>query len=178
METAALARSLFVKELNKEGLYEISEKSFSYSDIVAKRKSDGIVEYYEIKGALVTKDKYEEGKEKYFGAATLTEWNVAIKCPDRYFFVIVFIEKSTGNLLGYEKYSPQELLHYSTIPPFKVNMNVPYSRSKEKTESKHRLGTVSAENPNGLFERINALTDKYTEMDGSLLLPEEFLLDK
>ncbi len=154
------------------------DQSKSYADIVAKNQ-DGEEEYYEIKATTMTQHEYleiEQGKTKtkYFGAATLTEWNVARLCPNRYTFVLVIMDKDNpSDMLGYVEYSVDELLSYSTIPPFKINFNIPFRKQPSPFVQKGSSKGVHAfegENPD--FNRLDGLISYYTnDLHGKLVIP-------
>ena len=64
----------------------------------------------------------------------MTEWNKAINNDGRYFFVIA--KCNDDKLLDYQIISPEELLKFSSIPPFKINFNYPLESKGKKIESK------------------------------------------
>lgn len=170
-----------IKKENKTTLPELAKKAFclkrgfkngpskSYADLVINERGEDI--FYEIKATSMTKQEYEsilaktkKAKTKYFGAATLTEWNKALKNPQRYRFVLVVMDKENPEtMLGYEEYSPDELLAYSTVPPFKVNFNIPIK--KDDTMPNRRPETVSASDlkSDDQFKRLSELIKYYTE---------------
>lgn len=111
----------YMKRLEERG-YHIETKK-APADIVATK--DGKTCYFEIKST--SKD------DDYFGAATLTEWTAAIESPDRYWFVVA---RKVGEEFAFAKYTPQEFMKYSTIPPFKVYFNIrPDSENGKKRKS-------------------------------------------
>ncbi len=81
-------------------------------DITA-RKGDQVF-YFEI--------KYTAQSASYFGAATLTEWEAALTCEERYRFVIA---ANQGAQWAFREYTPAEFMQFSYIPPFKVFFNIP-----------------------------------------------------
>lgn len=149
--------------------------SKKYADIVAQKEGEERF-FYEIKATEMTENQYNSIntlKDKYFGAATLTEWNLAIKYPERYKFVLVIMDKDNPDkMLGFEEYTPLEMLTYSTIPPFKVNFNIPFIKTKITTPNR-RDGTVPAmgkkeKNPDGRLLRLIRFFEK---LGGKLLEP-------
>jgi hypothetical protein len=82
------------------------------ADITA-RKGDQIF-YFEI--------KFTAQSKSYFGAATLTEWDVALAREENYRFVIATMKNDDWM---FREYTPQEFMQFSYIPPFKVFFNVP-----------------------------------------------------
>ena len=105
------AKQAFIVKLLEEG-FDNAEVKAEPSDIVATK--DGDTWYFEIKMTNQT--------EKYFGAATLTEWEQAFKTPDRYYFVVA--KKLSEGVFDFIKYTPQEFMEFSTIPPFKIFFNI------------------------------------------------------
>ena len=173
----ARARAAFIKKKQLSLKYS---KSKRYADIVAIN-NDGEEVYYEIKATKMKRDCYNSirQKDKYFGAATLTEFNLAIKHPDRYFFVLVIMdEDSPEEMIDSVEYSVLELLSYSTIPPFKINFNIPYvkpSRIPSQPRNNSARKSVPAfigDKPN--FGRIEILISDYcSKLEGNLLSPFE-----
>ena len=104
------AKSAFVKELEKENFKDIKIVS-SPADIIAVK--DGAKYYFEI--------KFTNQKDKYFGAATLTEWECAINNLDNFLFVV---SRKEDNKWIFDRFSPKEFIKYSTIPPFKIFFNL------------------------------------------------------
>lgn len=113
---------------------------------------------------------------KYFGAATLTEWNVARLCSNRYTFVLVIMDTDNPEeMIDSFEYSIEDLLFYSTIPPFKINFNIPFRKPdsphptfKSSSRSVHAVGDSEH-----MFNRLNALITYYTnELGGKLVVPD------
>ena len=171
-----MARNYICHELQSKGYSIKSEKSRPYADIVATK--DGTqVEYYEIKATTIAKQDYETGdreKIKYFGAATLTEVNLAVKIPDRYKFVIVYLNKDNpSDVLDYFVCSFSEILKIMTIPPFKFNFNISLKNGKI-FEQKHRNETVCAigtqKEP---YVKVKQLADYYQNtLKGKIVCPD------
>lgn len=107
------AKLAFVEHLESKGFTEVQIVQ-SPSDIIAKK--DGEQWYFEIK--MTTHN------DKYFGAATFTEWEQAFKTPETYRFVVAI--KNPGSSEGFEfvELTPGEMMRYSTIPPCKVYFNL------------------------------------------------------
>jgi len=176
---AKWARDEFAKELRNSGLYSyVSDISRSYADIEAI-KNDGTRVFFEIKASAVTNEslnaKIQKG-EKYFGAATLTEWKAAMQHPDNYLFIFLYVDTTQEEyvIIGREEYRPAELLGYSTVPPFKINLNIPYKRGDNKRKSKHREGTVSAKGIDEDYSVIEKLVDIYQKIGGDLIGPNKY----
>ncbi len=136
------AKEAFKKELIKEGFDNPIVKA-EPSDIVATK--NGETWYFEIKMTSKT--------DKYFGAATLTEWEQAFKTPDRYLFVVA--QKQTDGVYNFRKYTPLEFMQFSTIPPFKIFFNIDFDKLEkgESTQKKRKALTLTKER----FDKMNAL---------------------
>ena len=101
----------FIEKLLAEG-YDTAEVKAKPADVVAQK--DGVTWYYEI--------KLTDHTDKCFGAATLTEWEQALKTPECYRFVIA-IRHQDGSY-EFREFTPEEFMKFSTIPPFKVYFNI------------------------------------------------------
>jgi hypothetical protein len=110
------AKEAFINHLLSSG-YDSAKVIKSPSDIVATKTGEEF--YFEI--------KYTRKEKKYFGAATLTEWEFAINNQKNYRFVIAF--ERNGNWVFHE-YTPTEFMAFSTIPPFKVFFHVNINEGK------------------------------------------------
>lgn len=121
----APAKEAFVQLLHNQDFIEIKITKRP-ADITAKDKC-GVPYYFEIKST--------EKEDKYFGAATLTEWEAAIADEGHYFFVVAIRRDDTWI---FHKYTPQEFMQFSSIPPFKVNFNIPVGENKATETSKGR----------------------------------------
>jgi len=117
------AKEAYKTELKKEG-YKNIKTIKTPADIKATK--DGEDYYFEI--------KWTE-KEKYFGAATLTEWEAAYKNPNNYFFVIC--QKTGSKKYNFFKLKPDDLEKFSTVPPFKFffYITLPFNKNVLKKES-------------------------------------------
>ena len=128
---AKKAYSEYLKSKNFKNIKVIS----SPSDISAEK--NGEVFYFEIKKT--------SNKEKYFGAATLTEWVGALENKSNYFFVVAL---SLGNEeWEFTKYTPDEFIKFSTIPPFKIFFSVPMSK-KEKSKERRNVSAIKLSEDN------------------------------
>ena len=135
-----LAKTVFKKRLEAKG-YNNVRITKSPADIQADK--DGKHYYFEIK--LTTKEV------NYFGAATLTEWKCAIENPKTFYFVIA-IKK--GNKWFFTKYSCDEFMQFSNIPPFKIYFNIPDSL-KKSTKRKQQTKSISLTHKR--LEKMNKL---------------------
>ena len=131
LKSDVAAKAAFVRELVNRGFN--AEVVQAPADIKAVK--DGQVWYFEIKMTKHT--------DRYFGAATMTEWVQALKDPEHYRFVIA-IDLGDGNWKFLE-YTPSEFMEYSTIPPFKIYFNVDFTGKKRKN-GKSKAVKLSAEN--------------------------------
>ncbi|GMU86230.1 MAG: hypothetical protein AMXMBFR48_14720 [Ignavibacteriales bacterium] len=109
------AKSAYAEHLRNSGRFNEGSVQIikSPADIEAKIGEDTY--YFEI--------KMTRRKETAFGAATITEWEAALRNPDKFRFVIAH-ETEEGKFI-FTEYTPDKFLMYSTIPPFKVYFNVP-----------------------------------------------------
>ena len=119
-----VAKQACCEYLKEQGFYNITIIS-SPADIKAWKKGDPVPYYFEI--------KMTRQKNKYFGAATLTEWKQAIETPDHYKFIVVQQDDESREF-AFHEYSPQEFMKYSSIPPFKIYFNVDFNEKGTKRE--------------------------------------------
>jgi len=106
------AKATYKRYLEEQGFTDVKIIG-SPSDIVAFKNNEKY--YFEIK---MTKQI-----DKYFGAATITEWKTALSNPNNFKFVIAATNDDEKRY-NFKEYSPEEFMKYSTVPPFKVNFNV------------------------------------------------------
>ena len=137
------AKKAFVKELEKNDFQDIKITS-TPTDVSASK--DGNKYFFEL--------KFTNQKDKYFGAATLTEWECAINNQDKFFFVIARLEE---NKWIFDRFSPKEFIQYSTIPPFKIFFNVDL-----KDFDKKRPEETSA--VNATFDNMKELVNFYKKL--------------
>jgi hypothetical protein len=121
------AKKAFIKELLRRG-FDQAKITRSPADITARR--DNEVYYFEI--------KYTRKSAKYFGAATLTEWEAALAHEDRYWFVVAM---ERDGFWTFHEYTPDEFMVHSCIPPFKIFFNVTLGVQKA-TKAKRRTKGV------------------------------------
>ena len=108
---------------------------------------DGEITYYEIKST--TKD------DKYFGAATITEWRAALEHPDNYYFVVI-VEKEKDEDCVAAIYKPKDFIKFATIPPFKVNFNIDLSDATKVMN--HKTAKVCT------FEKLKQMIEFYEKL--------------
>jgi len=104
------AKEAFIEELLRRG-FEEARVTGSPADITALKGTDTY--YFEV--------KYTAQESRYFGAATLTEWEAALAHEDRYRFVVA-TKRDFGWL--FHEYTPAEFMEFSYIPPFKIFFHV------------------------------------------------------
>jgi len=115
------AKEAFRKKLLERG-FDSAEVTGSPADITACKGDQTY--YFEI--------KYTAAAAKYFGAATLTEWEAAMKYESRYSFVVAM---NRNGEWGFHEYTPAEFMAFSSIPPFKIYFNVPVDAGKSTEAS-------------------------------------------
>lgn len=92
------------------------------ADVVVLNK-DGVPEkFFELKTSKKTEENLS--KKGYFGAASLTEWYVAYKRPEDYYFVFI-IGKARKNY-KYLIVKAKDLYSYATVPPFAIYINIKF----------------------------------------------------
>ena len=112
------AKKAFSQLLLQKGYSEVKIVSFPV-DIIAIK--EGVKHYFEI--------KYTTKKDKYFGAATLTEWISAMENPNNFRFVIARKENDSWKFI---EYTPNEFMEFNTIPPFKTYFNIFFNKNLPK----------------------------------------------
>jgi tetratricopeptide (TPR) repeat protein len=132
------AKNAFVKDLALRGFRDIRIIN-SPCDIIALK--NGRQHYFEVK---YTKRGTNGDTKPVFGAATLTEWECALNNEDTFWFVIV----SFKNKWVFHEYTPDEFMKFSTIPPFKIYLDVPNKEEKATSPDNDRSRTVKATREN------------------------------
>lgn len=138
------AKAEYVEYLKANG-YCNPKVIASPADITAEKNGD--TWYFEIKKT--------SQENKYFGAATLTEWIQALKDPDHFRFVIA--RESNEEKFDFFEYTPSEFMEISSIPPFKVFFNVDFR--KETQTSPGKSGAIKATK-----DRINYLSIVFSDL--------------
>jgi hypothetical protein len=133
------AKLAYVNKLNAEG-YK-ARITGSPADVTAEK--EGETWYFEI--------KMTHQEDRYFGAATQTEWAQAFKDPAHFRFVVAIADEADEHFRFIE-YTPAEFMEFSTIPPFKVYFNIDFT-GKPKRKSKREKKSVSLTEEN--FHRLN-----------------------
>lgn len=114
-------------------------------DIVAEK--DNVPYYFEI--------KMTKSEKNCFGAATLTEWEQALKTPNEFKFIIVKTNLEE-NRFEFLEFTPQEFLKYSTIPPFKFYFNIDFV-NKNKLQKRTKAIPLDDEKISHLITIFNNL---------------------
>ena len=158
------AKEFFIDILKKNGFHVLTEKNPPV-DIVAEK--NGVKYYFEVKKTTVI----QKGRKSYFGAATATEWKCAFEKPETFRFVIV-IDKRNGDF-DFKAITPDEMMKFSTIPPFKVNFNLNLDQIQEdslftscgvneKNAIEDKISTKRSRNPalklsSDVFDKLYAM---------------------
>ena len=139
------AKQAYVNKLNAEG-YK-ARITGSPADVTAEK--DGETWFFEI--------KMTRHEDRYFGAATQTEWAQAFKDPEHFRFVVVIADEADEHFRFIE-YTPAEFMGFSTIPPFKVYFNIDFTgKPKKKSKREKKSVSLTEENFLRLNESYNAL---------------------
>ena len=110
------AKEAVVQHLVEKGFKDVKIVK-SPSDIIAMK--DGVQWYFEV--------KMTSHRDRYFGAATFTEWEQAFKTPDTYRFVIAI--KDAEQIGGFELIANIPILQIvfhtfekeaNHLPPFRI----------------------------------------------------------
>jgi len=111
------AKLAFIQHLLLEQGFDEAKITGRPADVTARKGNK--VFYFEI--------KYTAQVANYFGAVTLTEWEMALTCEEHYRFVIAMNSNSNWT---FREYTPLEFMRYSYIPPFKVFFNIPVDENR------------------------------------------------
>jgi hypothetical protein len=140
------AKAAYVAHLLGNG-FETAKVTGSPADITAIK--GGETHFFEI--------KFTRQQKKYFGAATLTEWEAALNNKDRFKFVIAF--QREGNW-EFHEYSPDQFMTFSYIPPFKVFFNVLVGAKKDQS---NRDGSQSVRLTPSRIQMMSELYSNFRE---------------
>ena len=110
LKSDVLAKKAYCAHLLSRG-FSNARVTGSPSDVIAEK--DGALWHFEI--------KCTRKKDKYFGAATLTEWIQAAKDPKHFLFVVA---SENAGMWNFQEYDPATFIEHSYIPPFKIYFNV------------------------------------------------------
>lgn len=139
------AKQAYVNKLNAEG-YKVRITG-SPADVTAEK--DGETWFFEI--------KMTHQEDRYFGAATQTEWAQAFKDPAHFQFVVAIADEADEHFRFIE-YTPEEFMEFSTIPPFKVYFNIDFTgKLKKKSTREKKSVSLTEEIFRRLDESYNAL---------------------
>lgn len=144
------AKAAFISELETRG-FQNAKVISSPCDISAEK--DGEQWYFEI--------KMTTHKDTYFGAATMTEWEQAFKTPEHFRFVIAIVDEAETYGFKFVELTPEEMMQYSTIPPFKVYFNINLEQyygkeSKPKNPKKNNGKRKAIQLSEAIFNSISA----------------------
>lgn len=109
------AKKAYASLLERAGFTNVQIVA-SPSDIIAEK--DGQQWFFEIKKT--------NHSDKCFGAATVTEWEQAIRTPERFRFIVA-ISDDGDETFTFREYTPSEFMAFSTVPPFKIYFNIDFS---------------------------------------------------
>lgn len=138
------AKEAYVNYLIQHGYVDV-QIVHSPVDIIAYK--NGVKHFFEIKAT--------KRKSTYFGAATFTEWECALKNKEFFKFVVV---KIIDEDYEFYEFTPEEFMEYSTIPPIKVYFNIDLNQ-KRKTKKNSKALKMSEE----VFFELN---DTYKRLKG------------
>ena len=127
------AKQAYVNKLNAKGFQ--AHITSSPADITAEK--DGKTWYFEIKKTHQT--------DRYFGAATQTEWGQAFKDPEHFRFVVAIADEADEHF-EFKEYTPAEFMEFSTIPPSKVYFNIDFTGKPKKSTKERKSIPLTKEN--------------------------------
>lgn len=145
------AKSAFKRELESRGYLNVRVIA-SPADIRAEL--NGQEYFFEIKATAKT--------ASYFGAATITEWEAALRSPETFRFVVA---QNRGNGWTFYEYTPEQFIQYSDIPPFKVYFRVPLTGNGAPSTKKRKAVVATLENLQHMIEfraRLKSVHDNGT----------------
>jgi hypothetical protein len=140
------AKEAFRDELLRRG-FDTAVITAAPADITATK--GGETYYFEI--------KFTKANEKYFGAATLTEWEAAVQFEERFLFVVALLRDEKW---VFHEYTPAEFMQMSYIPPFKIYFNVRV-RADKVVCSREGSSAVSLSK-----ERLSAMSELFRRFRG------------
>lgn len=114
-----LAFAKFLKHVKGVDVGSINTKS---QCVDVEARINGIDKYFELKTS--SKPEKDLKKQEYFGTATITEWEKAVENPQDFYFVYVIGNEKQG--FKYMMVKAEDVFSYSTVPPFKININELY----------------------------------------------------
>jgi len=124
------------------------------ADITATK--DGETWYFEI--------KMTRHEDRYFGAATLTEWRQAFRDPMHFRFVVA-ISDDTDSVFKFIEYTPDEFMSFSTIPPFKIFFNIDFAGKPKKVSRIGKKATPLSLDNFRLLDACYEKLDKHGDMN-------------
>ena len=146
------AKNAYVRKLNAIG-YD-AHVTGAPADITATK--DGETWYFEI--------KMTRHEDRYFGAATLTEWRQAFRDPMHFRFVVA-ISDDTDSVFKFIEYTPDEFMSFSTIPPFKIFFNIDFAGKPKKVSRIGKKATPLSLDNFRLLDACYEKLDKHGDMN-------------
>lgn len=145
------AKEAFCRRLQREG-YAEARVAAAPADVVAMK--DGERWLFEV--------KFTRARTHCFGAATLTEWAAAADDPAHFRFVVAY--KRDGEW-QFDRYTPDEFMAFSSVPPYKVYFNVPLdgrsARPRSEISKKIHLTKARLRRLRKQFDELRDLDDSH-----------------
>lgn len=135
--------------LTEQGFYNV-QKINSPVDFKASR--DGQEYFIEL--------KFTSSKKTYFGAATLVEWECALENPENFYFLFAHkqISVTRDDIWDFELMLAEELMKYSTIPPFKIFFSIPLPLKSSRSPPQRKSAKQATQ------ENIRYLSDVFSKL--------------
>lgn len=139
-------------------------KTPRYIQIVMRNAENNYI-YFSV--MCLTKNKYKF----YYDHTTLGEWLWGIQNANRFFFLI-YRRDETSHQKKCHLLTPKEMLHYTSLPPYKIAINIKASVLDEKTYRAD--GTLGISVSQDIYSRINKNKKNALTEDSLKLLIEEY----
>lgn len=143
------AKAAFCRRLLAEG-YSNARVASTPADVIAEK--DGRHWLFEV--------KFTNAEHACFGAATLTEWAAAAEDPDHFRFVIAYERDGEWQ---FDRYTPEEFMAFSSVPPFKIYFNVPLDGRAARARS---LGSKKVHLTKARLRRLSEQFDELRKLEG------------
>ena len=104
--------------------------------------------------------KFTSSEKTYFGAATLVEWVCALENPGNFYFLFAHKQISvTGDdIWDFELMLAEELMKYSTIPPFKIFFSIPLPLKSSRSPPQRKSAKQATQ------ENIRYLSEVFSKL--------------